>query len=60
MIYGVPTEKNHVQNLANAVYIVDPNSKFATGANNNILKTNNFTSDQVTLSLVSTTNNFAI
>ena len=57
MIYGVPTEKNHVQNLANAVYIVDPNSKFATGANNNILKTNNFTSDQVTLSLVSTTNN---
>ncbi|WPL36420.1 hypothetical protein [Malacoplasma iowae] len=57
MIYGVPTDKNHVQNLANASYIVDPNSKFATGAVNNILKTNNFTSDQVTLTLSSSSSN---
>ena len=48
-VYGVPTEANKNINSANLIYMVDANSKFATGFESNIVKATNFFDEQLQL-----------
>ena len=52
MIFGVPTEQDKKRNSANNLFLIDPKSKFATGSQSNVLKTENFYSSQVELKYV--------
>ena len=48
-VYGVATEANKNINSANLIYMVDANSKFATGFESNIAKATNFFDEQLQL-----------
>ncbi|KFB07658.1 hypothetical protein [Malacoplasma iowae] len=52
MIFGVPTEQDKKTNSANNLFLIDPKSKFATGSQSNVLKTNNFYNSQVEIKYV--------